>query len=233
MPGYLTDVADVYEKLWQESSAAFERGCPKLDPFLRNRSADHRRGITLIFRPGSNIRKRASHFLREVADVAPGQHFYQPSEFHVTVMAVMPGSEFWREHMKRLPAFLAVLSDTLKKCPAFSVAFRGVTASPEAVLIQGFPADNTLAQLRDDLRAAFRRHRLGENLDRRYKVIAAHITAARFSTPLPDWKPLQSLLSAHRHTDFGQTHVRSLQLIENDWYASAQTVRTLCEYPLV
>ena len=50
---------------------------------------------------------------------------------------------------------------------------------------------------------------------------------------MADWKPLHALLAAHRETDFGESRVRSLQLIENDWYASADTVRTLREYPLL
>ena len=99
-------------------------------------------------------------------------------------------------------------------------------------MIQGFPVDNVLSQLRDDLRAALAGRGLGENLDRRYKIVTAHLTVVRFSKPMKDWGPLKSLLAASRDREFGTTRFRTLQLIEGDWYASADTVRTLREYPL-
>jgi 2'-5' RNA ligase len=151
---------------------------------------------------------------------------------HVTVLAVIPGSESWREEIGRLPACQAALDEVAKPGRAFSLKFRGVTASPEAVLVQGFPQDNILAQLRDDLRRALRDHGVGDNLDRRYKIAAAHLTVMRFSTPGADWKRLFDHLQAHRETDFGETRFESLELIWGDWCASADTVRVLREYRL-
>ena len=233
MAGHLSEVARLYEKLWREAVTAFERGGPQLDPFLKRRGADQRRGLTLIARPKSETCDRVAKFLRKIAEVAPGQYYYLPAELHLTVLSVIPASDAWQKSMHRLPEYLAVLDTVLRNRPAFSIAFRGVTASLEAVMVQGFPAGNTLKQLRDDLRAALTRRGLGEKLDRRYKVVAAHLTVVRFSTPMTDWQPLQVLLTAHRKTDFGECQIRSLQLIENDWYASSDTVRTLREYPLL
>jgi 2'-5' RNA ligase len=171
-------------------------------------------------------------FLREAAAICPDQYFYQPAELHVTVLAVIPGSESWHEEIHRLPACRMVLDEVLKNCRALSVKFRGVTVSPEAVLIQGFPQDDALARLRDELRSALRDRGVGENLDRRYKIAAAHLTVIRFSNPKADWKRLLNYLHAHRETDFGETRFRSLQLIWSDWCASADTVRVLREYQL-
>ena len=232
MAGQMSEVPRLYEKLWREATAAFERGGPRLDPFLKNRAGDRRRGVTLIARPDSRVRERVADFLREIAKVAPRQYFYRPGELHLTVLSMIPVSDSWQESMPRLPEYLAVLDTVLRNRSAFSIAFRGVTASPEAVMVQGFPEGETLQQLRDDLRAALPGRDLGDRLDRRYKVTAAHLTVARFSTPMPDWKPLKALLAAHRETDFGESRIRALELIESDWYASADTVRALREYAL-
>ena len=134
--------------------------------------------------------------------------------------------------MKRLPDYLAVLHEVLKKQPEFSVSFRGVTSSPEAVMIQGYPVGTTLAQIREDLRTTLTARGIGECLDRRYKIVTAHLTVARYFTTMDDWRPLKSLLAANRQRDFGTTCFRSLQLIEGDWYASMDSVRTLQEFPL-
>lgn len=233
MAGNLNEAQDLYEKLWRQAVAAFEQRKPRLDPFLRDRAGDQRRGVTLIARPDLEVVGRVAKFLREIAAAAPEQYYYQPAEFHVTVLSVIPVCDSWQKFRQRLPEYLAALDTVLRNRGAFSIAFRGVTASPEAVMIQGFPVDNALKQVRDELRAALSRRGLEENLDRRYRLVAAHLSVARFSAPMADWKPLHALLAVHRETDFGESRVRSLQLIENDWYASADTVRTLREYPLL
>jgi 2'-5' RNA ligase len=223
---------DVYEKLWREAAAAFDSGAVRLDAFLTNRRSDRRRGLSLAARPDAAVRAQVENFLKEIAVVAPGQHFYQPSEFHVTVLSIIPASESWQQPMQRLPEYLAALDDVLKNRRAFAVEFRGVTASPEAVMIQGFPADDTLAQLRDDLRSALTARGLGDNLDRRYKIVTAHLTVVRFYQPMRDWRPLKLLLAENRNRNFGTTRFHSLQLIEGDWYASAKTARIVREYRL-
>jgi 2'-5' RNA ligase len=232
MDSELTAAQTIYEELWSKTAAARESGGLRVDPLLRKRTGDPRRGATLVARPDSGVRNRVETFLREAAAICPGQYFYQPAELHVTVLAVIPGSESWRETIDRLPACQAALDEVLKPGRAFSLKFRGVTASPEAVLVQGFPRDHILAQLRDDLRRALRDHGVGDNLDLRYKIAAAHLTVMRFSTPGADWKRLFDYLQAHRETDFGETRFQSLELIWGDWCASADTVRVLQEYRL-
>ena len=220
---------NIYEELWTDAVAAFARNAPRIDPHLRNRAADPRRGVALAARPDAQVCERVQKFLRKITAIAPGQHFYRPEEFHVTVYSIIPGSPAWKESAQRLPEYLAVLDGVLENRPAFSIAFRGVTASPEAVMIQGFPVGDALNELRDELA----RRDVGANLKRRYKIAAAHLTMMRFSTPMQDCRPLLEILAANRDTDFGETRVRSLQLVEGDWYASADTVRVLREYPLV
>lgn len=222
----------IYEKLWQEASMAFDRNEPKLDAFLTNRQDDRRRSVTLVARPDAGVCERVKQFLDEIAIVAPEQHFYQPQEFHMTVLSVIPGSELWWQEAQRLSDYLAALDEVLEKCPAFSVAFRGVSASPEAVMIQGFPVNNSLAELRNDLREVLAKHGLDKNLDRRYKIATAHLTIVRFYRPMKSWQPLKVLLAANRNRDFGIARFHSVQLVEADWYASADTARRLKEYPL-
>jgi len=232
MDGELTEAQKIYEQLWSKTTAAVESGGLRMDPLLRKGTGDPRRGATLVARPDTGVRKRVEAFLREAAAICPGQYFYQPAELHVTVLAVIPGSESWRKEIDRLPACEAALDGVLKRGRAFALKFRGVTASPEAVLVQGFPQGNILAQLRDDLRKALRDHGVGDNLDRRYKIAAAHLTVMRFSSPEADWRRLFDYLQARRETDFGETRFQSLQLIWGDWCASADTVRVLREYQL-
>jgi len=228
----LNEAQNIYDRLWRQTTAALKTGGLQVDPKLQKATRDPRRGATLVARPDAEVRNRVESLLREAAAICPGQHVYQPAELHLTVLAVIPGSESWHKKIQRLPACRKVLDEVSKNRRAFSVKFRGVTVSPEAVLIQGFPQDDRLAQLRDDLRTALRNRGAGEDLDRRYKIAAAHLTVMRFSHPQGDWKRLLDFLRAHRETDFSQTRFRSLQLIWSDWCASAKTLRVLQEYEL-
>lgn len=228
----VTEPRRIYGQLWRQSRALMKSGRIQIDTCLGDKVGDFRRGVTLVARPEPAVKKRVAKFLREVAIICPRQYFYKPTEFHMTVMAIISGSEFWREEMYRLPACRQVLDKVLRGRRSFRVDFRGVTASPDAVMVQGFPADDALSQLRDDLRDGFRKAGLGRNLDRRYKTVTAHLTVMRFSKPETEWGRLAGFLQAHRKTDFGGTQFKSLQLIWGNWYASTGIARVLQAYPL-
>jgi 2'-5' RNA ligase len=222
----------IYEKLWSDAISAFENGQPQIDPHLSDQTKDLRRGVTLVFRPSPPVRDAVADFIHRLAAICPGQHHYRPEELHVTVLSIISGTELWRREIHRLAACRRVIANVLNAHHPFKFKFHGVTASPGAVLIQGFPADDSLTAIRDHLRDAFARHGLGDLLDRRYKITGAHMTAMRFCKPPADLKPLLFFLKENRDLPFGEMEVNRLQLIFNDWCASADTVRTLQEYQL-
>ena len=221
-----------YEQLFRQASAALTRNEPEIDAQLTDKARDARRGVTLIIRPAAPVRQAINTFLTELRTLAPGQYFYQPAEFHVTVISVIPGSVAWRQRVRQWPVYRAVLAEVIARHPAFTIDFRGVTASPGAVLIQGFPQADTLARIRDEIRAGLHRAGVGADLDARYQVTAAHVTAMRFQQPPADCTRLLAFLSANRERPFGETRVRTLPLIWGDWYASAERVKVLAEYGL-
>jgi 2'-5' RNA ligase len=221
----------IYEKLWREAMTAFERGRLQIDPNLSDKKNDLRRGVTIILRPSLPVRAKIKRFLDQLFAVCPAQYFYRPEEFHVTVLSIISGTEFWEKEIRHLDSYRAVISSVLRNQRSFKIGFRGVTASRGAVMIQGFP-DRGLSKIRDELRAAFARNGFGGILDRRYKINTAHVTVMRFSEPVPDWKRLASLLEENRKTNFGEMEVTCLQLIWSDWYASADVVQKIQEYHL-
>jgi len=232
MGGKLNEARQTYERLWREAVSALERNDLEFDHHLPDKSHDLRRGLSLAFRPSRSVQAAISPFLQELAGAAPGQYFYRPEEFHVTVLSIIPGSESWRDQIHHLAAYQSILGKVLQRPRNFSVTFQGVTASRGGVIIQGFPQDETLAQMRDDLREALRQNQLGEQLDVRYKINTAHMTVMRFCKAPVDGKHLLALLQANRTTSFGEMCVENLELILGDWYASADTARTLSEYKL-
>jgi 2'-5' RNA ligase len=232
MEGALNATRQIYERLWNAAVSAFERNDLELDFHLLNSPQDLRRGLALAFRPDENVQGSISKFLHELADAAPGQYFYRPEEFHVTVLSIIPGSERWQDKIQHLTAYQTIICKVLEKHSQFSINFQGVTASRGAVMIQGFPADNTLAQMREDLRESLGQNGFGGQLDVRYKINTAHVTVMRFCRAETDWKRLLALIRANRTTDFGEVRVAKLELILGDWYASADRTRILQKYKL-
>lgn len=228
----LNETQQIYERLWQAAALAFEAGRPGIDPHLPDKANDPRRGVTLLLRPNQTVQSSINAFLGELAEVAPGQYFYRPEEFHVTVLAIIPGSELWRDKIRHLAACRRIIGKVLKEHREFSIAFRGATATADAVMIQGYPDDDTLLQIRNHLRKEFRSSSLSNELDRRYRIHAAHLTVMRFCRPDTDWQRLWQLLEANRTTPFGETRVQNMQLVLTDWYASANRIRLLDECKL-
>lgn len=226
------EISGIYETLWQSALAGFERGEFQTDPHLSGRANDLRRCVTLVLRPAQTVRAQMRALVDRLAAACPGQYYYRPEEFHVTVLSIISGSEHWRHEMRQLAVCRAIIGEVLSRCRAFTIGFRGVTASPGCVMVQGFPAGGGLVRMRDELRAAFAREGIGSLLDRRYKIRTAHATILRFSQPVTDGNRLISVLKEGRQIVFGGSEIQSLELIWGDWYASAGSVRTLQQYRL-
>lgn len=223
---------EIYNQLWKDAVSAFAQGKPDIDPHLSDRAHDLRRGVTIAARPSRLVRDKISDYMTRVAAVCPEQYFYRPDELHVTVLSIISGSELWRREMRHLVACRALITEVLSRQPAFRIKFHGITASRASVMIQGFPAGDRLERIRNELREAFARGGFDRLLDRRYKISTAHITAMRFRHPLVDTSSFLARLEQGRQQDFGEMLVTDLQLVWGDWYASAESVRTLQQYRL-
>lgn len=223
---------EIYEKLWQEAIAAFRQDGPKIDRHLTNKATDLRRGVTLVCRPSAAVKQAVMDYLQEIQSFCPGQYCYRPEEMHVTVLSIITMTESWREEMDWFEVCRPLIREVLERQRSFKIQFRGVTAAPDSVMVQGFPLGEGLTVIRDALRKVLARAGFGDMLDRRYKVTAAHISIMRFSQPCPEIERLLAFLKQSRDRSFGECEMTRLELIWGNWYASHETVKTLEEYPL-
>jgi len=98
-------------------------------------------------------------------------------------------------------------------------------------LLQGFSTD-TLNEIRDDLRTAFKNTDLQQSIDKRYAIQTAHSTVIRFRQALQNKDQLLELLEKYRDFDFGTFEVNRLELVYNDWYQREKFVKKLHEFHL-
>ncbi len=227
-----TSAQAIYDSLWREAAARLTTGQPHLDPYLRPRQADPRRGISLIARPGPEVSARFNRLLDELKASEPEQYFYRPAEFHVTVLTLISASAQFERQRVPLAAYQAIFADLFRQFRPFQVEFRGVTASPGAVMAQRYIETDDLNQIRMAVRQALQATGLAAGLDTRYRIVTAHVTLMRFAAPLGDTARFLSRLNAARQEVFGATEINQLEFVLNDWYMSQDKVRLLAAYPL-
>lgn len=222
----------IYDDLWRDCAAALAQGKAQIDPHLRDRSRDRRRGWTLIVRPDAPTRRRLCDIIAQMRAIEPEQHFYHPDELHVTALSLISATDAFDEHVGALPRYRAALAAAFAGMTGFGVEFCGITGSPGAIMAQGFPEQDALNRLRDHLRASLGAAGLGAALDTRYRIVTAHATLMRFQSPLRNPAALLNLLEQARRIPFGRSVCAAVQWVENDWYMSRDAVQLIEEYHL-
>ena len=225
------DLTQHYNQLYKKSSETILAGSYKLDSQLNNES-DSRFGITLLIRPNDEIKANIQHFINELKEVEPEQYFYPDSDIHITVMSIISCSTEFNLNQISPNEYIEVICRSLVDVNKIKIHYKGVTASPSAIMIQGFPSDETLNNLRNKLRENFKNSGLQQSIDSRYSISTAHSTIMRFQEKLHDPKKLIKIAEIFRDYDFGEFDVKSIELVYNDWYQRKSTTRVLGDFGL-
>jgi 2'-5' RNA ligase len=221
-----------YETLWNSTLPAVQRGALQYDPYLPDKTNDARRGVTLIARLDATVAAAIQRMLRELAAQEPEQYYYPCSDLHITILSLFSANPNYREQLVHLPAYREAIAAALRSIPAIMLDSIGITLSPSAVMVQGFPHDDTLNRLRDTLRSELAARSLADTLDQRYRLVAAHSTVVRYTAPLRQPRKFAAALQRYRHTRFGTSTIGSLTLVLNDWYMSSDTLVELEHFQL-
>ena len=188
--------------------------------------------MTLLFRPSERIRERVIALLDELRALEPDQYYYHPAELHVTFLSLFTATEAHEPFFARAEDYVAAVTASVGRLVPFPMAFAGITASPGAILVQGFTDADTLNAARDSLRQELHARGLNRGLDERYRLETAHMTVARFRQPLRNGTAFAKALERMRNFDFGKFDVEALELVRNDWYMSRANTECLCSYKL-
>ena len=223
---------DRYELLWANSVERIRLGNVEIDPILARKEADFRRGMTLVIRPSERVRLRVDEFLDELRVLEPDQYYYHPSELHVTFLSLFTATVEHEAFFERTGDYEAAVTSGASRLNPFSMFFHGITASPGAIMVQGFTDAGRLNAGRDGLRQELRSRGFNRGLDERYRLETAHMTVARFRQPLRNARSFAEALDQARTFDFGTSEVDSLELVRNDWCMSRERTECLRLYEL-
>jgi 2'-5' RNA ligase len=193
---------------------------------------DLRRGLTLLLRPNVRIRQAFDTFIQKVKQVDPDQYFYPPSDIHVTLMPVISCYSGFSMEKLDLVKYDRYIQNALKGVGNIGLRFEGVFASPACLIIKGYPLNEQLDRLRQQLRDVFSRSDVEQSLDKRYKLVTAHSSVVRFRKPTKVPDRILELLALFESYDFGQQYFDEVELVYNDWYQRQSLVKTIYTYPL-
>jgi 2'-5' RNA ligase len=222
-----TRLRELYDWMWLAAARRIRTGKIEPDPVLAARVPDIRRGLTVIARPSFDVRRKVMAFLGRLRGLEPDQHYYTASELHVTVLSLFTATVEHARFFAREREYVAAVDSALRNVPPVRVQFAGVTASPGAIMIQGFMENEALNEVRDALRRELTVRDLAEGVDGRYRLETAHMTVARFRAPLRDGDKFAKALEAARLRRFGAINIRSVSIVRNDWYMTSAVAETV------
>jgi 2'-5' RNA ligase len=225
-------IAAIYKMLWECNFESVSKGDIDIDPYITNPGSDQRRGMTLVFRPSSAMKKTILNFLDEMRAMEPDQYYYQESNLHFTVLSLFTATPEYQPLYDRQIEYEAAVKEALDQAGPFSMEISGLTVSRCAVMLCGYPDSNMLNDIRERLRENLTNRGMDQGLDIRYTLVAAHTTVLRFSHPLRNPAAFSQFILENRDRSFGTITVNRLQLVKNDWYMSQQHTPIMAEYVL-
>ncbi|MRX38149.1 mutarotase [Flavobacterium sp. LC2016-23] len=223
------NLTEHYNQLYKKSSEAIQSGNYILDPQINNEK-DSRFGITVLIRPDEIVKANIQLFLEALKEVEPAQYYYPDSDIHITVMSIISCSEEFRLDQISPNDYIETICKSLVDLDNITIKFKGVTASPSALMIQGFPTDESLNNLRDKLRDHFKNSGLQQTIDSRYTISTAHATIMRFQEELQHPEQFIQVVDKFRDFDFGEFKAENLELVYNDWYQRESNTIYLADF---
>ncbi len=220
-----------YNQLYTTSAKVILEEKYKIDDQI-NDASDSRFGITLLIRPNDEVKAQIQLFLNELRAIDSKQYYYTNSDIHITVMSIISCYEGFTLNKIRIEEYIEIIQKSLLDVDKIKINFNGVTASPSAIMIQGFPSDLSLNNLRDKLRENFKKSTLQQSIDSRYAIATAHSTVVRFQEKIENPKKLISVVEKFRDYDFGEFTVDKLELVYNDWYQRERNTIDLADFYL-
>lgn len=221
-----------YHNLYLESLQQIKADQYQLDPLL-DAETDTRAGLTLLIRPNHTVQKAIQRFLEQLKAIDPHQYYYPESDLHITVMAIISCYEGFALEQIEVAEYVRLIQKSLEGLNSFDINFRGLTASPSCILLQGFWKEDTLNHLRENLRLHFKNSNVQQSIDQRYAIQTAHSTVVRLRKPLLNKASWLEYMEGYRDFDFGTFTVDGVELVFNDWYQREEKVKKLHCFKLI
>ncbi|TDD97068.1 mutarotase [Flavobacterium cellulosilyticum] len=219
----------LYGNLHDKTSIEILKGNYFIDELIDSPN-DQRFGLTLLIRPSEKIKIEIENFLNKSKEIEPEEYYYPKSDMHITVLSIISCHSDFNISKISVNQYSDIISKSFNEVENFEIEFKGITLSNSGVLIKGFPTNDSLNNLRDNLRSNFKKEDLENSIDSRYSISTAHITTIRFRKKLKNPKNFLIFLEQYKNYNFGTLKVENIELVSNDWYLREKNVKKLNQF---
>ena len=174
-----------YTTLYKESVRKITENKYDIDQLIDS-SSDKRLGVSLIIRPSFEVKDNIIDFLHKMSVVDPNQYYYPKSDIHITVLSIISCYNGFNISKIKVSEYIEIIKKAVASMQCFTIEFKGITASPSCIMIQGFPENDIINDIRNNLRILLKDSNLEHSIDKRYKISSAHSTVIRFKEKLID-----------------------------------------------
>jgi 2'-5' RNA ligase len=223
------DLAAHYDAMRTAALGQLAQDEAELDPLIDS-PHDTRRGLTLLTRPPAAITAAIGEILTEFQSVDPAQYYYPAPDIHLTILSIISCYSGFTLAAVDPARYRVAVQAILADCRPFTITYAGLTASPGGIMVQGFPQDTGLQDLRAATRKFFQNSDLPQSIDQRYVLQTAHSTVIRFRKPLASPARLLATIRRYQQHFFGSFEVNTAELVFNDWYQRAANTQLLERY---
>ncbi|MGD0036238.1 MAG: hypothetical protein ABSC53_02975 [Bacteroidota bacterium] len=217
-----------YDSIHKDNITYIRNGNVFVDEYLATDAKDLRRGLSLII-PMSQITKSYEAIVEGFRILAPEQYYYPIKDLHITVFDYIAAHKDYTRSASIEQTYIRITDDVIKSLSSFTIFFKGIVFSREAGLLKGY--DNGLIiALRERIR-----HRLKDdglpNMER-YQSMSVHCTFMRFTKSIDNVQGFLSELELRKEAEIGKETVKSILLVEHDWYNRKSLTRAIKKYEL-
>lgn len=225
----------IYDEMWERFEKSIVSNQYEIDKNI-NSSRDLRRGITALSYLNENSLKTTEKicaFTEEIKEIEPSLYVQPVNEIHLTILSIISCVDGFTLSSIDENRYMEVFQESMRTAEPITIQFKGISASPSCIVIQGYSDKDRLNELRDSLRNNFRDAGLHYTFDTRYKLTTAHSTVVRFSNEINNCPQLLKFCQENRERDFGRVELSSFDLVYNDWYQSLGNTIRLSKYSAI
>lgn len=225
------ELINIYNKLYNDGMEKIRADQYQTDDLITS-SSDKRFGLALVIRLAEDVKGRILEFLADLQAIEPHQYYYPSSDIHITVLPIIDCYEGFDFNQIAIQDYIDLIGQSISSPQNIEINFKGITASPSCIMIQGFPQQSVLDDLRNSLRSAFKTSSLQQTIDTRYFLRTAHATVVRFTQPFTAKEEFLQVLENLKDYDFGKATISEMELVYNDWYVREKFVKTLFRFKI-
>jgi len=174
-------------------------------------------GLSIIAKIPLEISVKLENIIDNSKYIFGDQFYYDKEDLHVTILEIITCQEKIIIPESEINKYISIIDSVISNKNKFILKFCGIIASKSCVVAKGYSIENSINNIRESLRIAFKNHQLYNTIDNRYVAFASHCTLVRFKNKLEQSSKYSHWMCELNDFDFGECEISELELRIGNW----------------